>query len=109
MTAFRWTLVIFAALMALAVLSGRVESAWSLVVAGGGVLAWLRSLFQRRAVTPRQEEAAIERKEREVIAAADARFVREVEAAQAEHAAEAKRSAVDRAQARIDAQRRGKP
>lgn len=109
MNAFRWTLVIFAALLALAVLSGRVESAWSLVVAGGAGLAWLGSLFQRRAVTPRQATEAIERREREVVAEADARFVREVEAAEAEHAAETKRPAVDRAQERIDAQRRGKP
>lgn len=67
MTAFRWALVIFGALLVLALLSGRVPADWSAFAVIGAAVGWaVRHLFGPRpppvapAVTPARAELDVQ-------------------------------------------------
>ena len=111
MTAFRWALVIFGALLVLALLSGRVPADWSAFAVIGAAVGWaVRHLFGPRpppvapAVTPARAELDVQL--RTADDAATAKYAADLREIEARHAAADAQDDATRAQAVIDGERK---
>lgn len=109
MTAFRWALVIFGALLVLALLSGRVEGGWSVLAAVGTTIAWLASTFRHpppAAPVVTDARVDLDAQLRTADDAATAKYAADLREIEARHAAADAQDDATRAQAVIDGERK---